>query len=149
MRVNQSPSWVQFSGRKSARALQTSNAEWQSRDNLYFILGWLDCAITYNSVFRILRDHQEEVTPAFFKQNLIEALKQLFGEVGAAISIDILKYFPEKLRAYIRVPKSHYIKLRSSLVLCGTYQNRRSTYVIHKASPLLLTLQGDSRDYSH
>lgn len=91
----------------------------------------------------------QEVTPAFFKKNIVEALKKLFGEIGASVTIDILKFNPKTLRAIIRVPKSHYIKLRGSLTLCGRYEGHKCIYIVHKATPLLLALQGDSRDYNH
>lgn len=85
----------------------------------------------------------------FFKKYIIDCLNTIFGEVGAAIPIDLLKYSSINRRAIIRVPKSHYVKLRSSLTLAGHYENVYCSFVIHKACPLLLGLLGDSRDYKH
>lgn len=100
--------------------------------------------------YRQLAEFSEnEITAVYFKKNIISALNQLFGEVATAVNIDILKYDPINRRATLRVPKSHYIKLRNSLTLCGTYEGEPCAYKIHKASPLLLSLQGDSRNYNH
>jgi len=90
-----------------------------------------------------------EITPEYFKKNIISSITQLFGEVAACVDIDLLKYNQHTLRAIIRVPKTHYVKIRSSLTLCSSYEGRSCAYRIHKASPLLLSLQGDSRDYEH
>lgn len=77
-------------------------------------------------------------------------MDQLFGEVAAAaINIDILKCDISTPRLILRVPKSYYIKLRSSLTLASQYEGQTCVYKIHKASPLLLALQGDSRIYNH
>lgn len=103
----------------------------------------------YLDVSLILEEPQE-VTVVFFKKNIVEAIKQLFGEVGtASITFDILKYDSEKLRAIIRVPNRYFVKFRGSLTLRGSYEGIKSSYVIHKTAPLLLALQGDSRDYIH
>lgn len=59
------------------------------------------------------------------------------------------KFNPETLRAIIRVPISHYIKVRGSLTLCGKYEGQNCIYLVQKSSSLLLALQGDSRDYNH
>ncbi|CAG9766290.1 unnamed protein product [Ceutorhynchus assimilis] len=98
---------------------------------------------------KLILANPEEVTPAFYKKNILEAVKQLFGETGASIPIDILKFNSETLEAILRVPKSHYIKIRSSLVLSGKYEGIRCIYSIQKSTPLLLALQGDSRNYNH
>lgn len=79
----------------------------------------------------------------------MEAIKQLFGEIGAATTIDILKFNPETLEAIVRVPKTFYIKLRGSLTLCGKYEGRPCIYFVRKTTSLLLALQGDSRSYNH
>lgn len=92
---------------------------------------------------------ETEVTAVYFKKNIISAVNQLFGEVATAVNIDILKYDCINRRGILRVPKTHYIKLRSSLTLCGKHEGEPCAYRIHKASPLLLALQGDSRDYTH
>ncbi|XP_050306122.1 ribonuclease P protein subunit p14 [Anthonomus grandis grandis] len=102
----------------------------------------------YLDVKLILQD-PEEVPVAYLKKNILEALRELFGEIGATITIDILKFNPETLEAIIRVPESHYIKLRGSLTLCGRYEGKRCIYSVRKSTPVLLALQGDSRNYIH
>lgn len=79
----------------------------------------------------------------------MEAVKQLFGEIGAAIPIDVLKFNPQTLEGIIRVPSSHYIKVRGSLTLCGWYEGQNCVYRVRKSTPFLLGLLGDSRDYLH
>ncbi|KAJ8971304.1 hypothetical protein NQ314_000781 [Rhamnusium bicolor] len=93
--------------------------------------------------------YENEITPVFFKKNIIEAINELFGEVGAAVNIDLLKYQSSCRRAILRVPKTHYVKVRSSLTLCGKYEGKVCAYRVHKATPLLLALQAESRDYNH
>lgn len=83
------------------------------------------------------------------KKNITEAVNQLFGEVSAAVTIDILKYDSNNNKAIVRVPKSHYVKLRSSLTLASKYEGLPCIYRVHKATPLLLTLQAESRYYKH
>lgn len=103
----------------------------------------------YLDVTLVLEIPEVGVPRAFFKKNIVEAVRKVFGEVGASVNIDILKYNSLTLRGIIRVPKSHYIKVRSSLTLCGRYEGQRCVYIVHKATPLLLALQGDSRHYEH
>lgn len=79
----------------------------------------------------------------------MQAVKTLFGEIGASVTVDILKYNPDTRRAILRVPADFYVKLHSSLTLCGEYEGIHCAYRVHKTSPLLLTLLGDSRDYIH
>nr|CAI5865188.1 unnamed protein product [Callosobruchus analis] len=102
---------------------------------------YLDVSLEFTAPF------QDEITPVFFKKNVIEALRQVFGEVATAVNIDILKLDADARRAIIRVPKTHYVKLRSSLTLARTYEGRICVYKVNKASDLLLSLLGDSRDY--
>jgi len=97
----------------------------------------------------LAEEKDREITPAFFKNHIIKSIKQLFGEAGAAVPVDVLKYHSVEKRAILRVPNDHYVKLRSSLTLTGDYEGTSCVYNIHKASPLLLALLGDSRDYQH
>ncbi|KAL3285651.1 hypothetical protein HHI36_000183 [Cryptolaemus montrouzieri] len=92
---------------------------------------------------------QVDVTPAFFKDNIVRAVRSVFGEFACNANIDLLKYNPNTLNAIIRVPKQLYVKVHASLTLCGNYGDRRCAYIVNKTSPLLLSLQGDSRNYKH
>ncbi|CAH0550235.1 unnamed protein product [Brassicogethes aeneus] len=84
-----------------------------------------------------------EVTPVFFKSNILQAIKNLFGEVTASVDVDVLKYNIETNRGLLRVPKTEYIKVRNSLTLYSkTLEQVHCAFRVHKASSLLLALQG-------
>lgn len=76
-------------------------------------------------------------------------IDQVFGETAAAIPIDILRYNPSTKEAILRVHKDQYVKVRSSLTLCGDYEGTPCVYRVRKATPMLLSLLGDSRTYIH
>ncbi|XP_066142616.1 ribonuclease P protein subunit p14 [Euwallacea fornicatus] len=98
---------------------------------------------------KLILQNPEEVTPAFFKKNILEGVKQLFGEVGSSVNIDVLKFDPHCLEGIIRIPKSQHIKIRGSLTLYGWYESQSCIYRVRKSAPLLLGLLGDSREYIH
>ncbi|KAK9884078.1 hypothetical protein WA026_005016 [Henosepilachna vigintioctopunctata] len=112
-------------------------------------------AFERKSAFRILcegkfeNDYHCDVTPAFYKKNINRAVRSLFGESACSSNIDLLKYNPTTLEAVIRVPKHLYVKVHASLTLCANYFDCPCRYIIHKTSPLLLSFQGDSRNYKH
>uniref|UniRef100_A0A6P7GNE1 Ribonuclease P protein subunit p14 n=1 Tax=Diabrotica virgifera virgifera TaxID=50390 RepID=A0A6P7GNE1_DIAVI len=86
-----------------------------------------------------------EITPVYFKKSVMDAGYQLFGQTFTSVDVDLLKYNEKEKRAVLRVPQSHYVKLRSSLSFVHTYADEKCYFRVHKASPLLLSLQGDSR----
>nr|CAD7430297.1 unnamed protein product [Timema monikensis] len=69
--------------------------------------------------------------------------------IGASVDIDVLKYDEDSCRAILRCPATSYVKLRSSLTLCGDYSGIPCAYRVRNASPCLLSLLGDSRTYQH
>ncbi|XP_007935469.1 ribonuclease P protein subunit p14 [Orycteropus afer afer] len=83
---------------------------------------------------------------AQFKQLLISALKDLFGEVGAALPLDILTYEEKTLLAILRICSSGLVKLWSSLTLLGSYQGKKCAFRVIQVSPFLLALSGNSRE---
>ncbi|KAM9134090.1 ribonuclease P protein subunit p14 [Pangshura tecta] len=83
---------------------------------------------------------------AHFKQLVTSALKELHGEVGAALPIDVLTYEEKTLSAILRVPSSGLVKLWSALTLLGSYQNRKCAFRVIQTSPFLLALSGNSRE---
>ncbi|XP_050813567.1 ribonuclease P protein subunit p14 isoform X1 [Gopherus flavomarginatus] len=83
---------------------------------------------------------------AHFKQLIISALKELHGEVGAALPVDVLTYEEKTLSAILRVPSSGLVKLWSALTLLGSYQNRKCAFRVIQTSPFLLALSGNSRE---
>ena len=86
----------------------------------------------------------EVVTVTYFKMQVLNAMKQMFGEFGAASPIDIMKFSPLSARAILRCPASSYVKLRGSLTLTST-----CVFKIHKTSPILISLLSNSRSYDH
>lgn len=83
---------------------------------------------------------------AHFKQLIISALKELHGEVGAALPVDVLTYEEKTLSAILRVSSSGLVKLWSALTLLGSYQNRKCAFRVIQTSPFLLALSGNSRE---
>lgn len=77
----------------------------------------------------------------------MQSMTSLFGEIGASVSVDVLKY--QNRRAILRVPEDYYVKLHSSLTLAGSYEGKRCAYRVHRVSPLLNTFCADSRTYEH
>ncbi|OXB78705.1 UNVERIFIED_CONTAM: hypothetical protein H355_002670 [Colinus virginianus] len=62
------------------------------------------------------------------KQLVLAALRELHGEVGAALPVDVLAYDEKSLSAILRVVSSGLVKLWSALTLQGSYQNRRCAF---------------------
>ncbi|KAG8007540.1 Hydroxyacyl-thioester dehydratase type 2, partial [Nibea albiflora] len=69
------------------------------------------------------------------KQFIITGLKSLYGEVGAALTFDLLKYDEDTLTAFLRVGSRGLVRLWSSLTLLGFYQNQACAFrVLQRAS---------------
>ncbi|MXQ93552.1 hypothetical protein E5288_WYG001857 [Bos mutus] len=83
---------------------------------------------------------------AQFKQLLISALKDLFGEVDAALPLDVLTYEEKTLSAILRICSSGLVKLWSSLTLLGSYKGKNCAFRVIQVSPPLLALSGNSRE---
>ncbi|NWV22831.1 RPP14 protein, partial [Origma solitaria] len=109
---------------------------------------------------RELPDGGARPNAAQFKQLVVTALRELHGEVGAALPVDVLIYEEKNLSAILRVISSGLVKLWSALTLLGFYQNRRCAFRVLQAlvgsclfflssnqtSPFLLALSGNSRE---
>uniref|UniRef100_A0A3P9QDN0 Ribonuclease P/MRP 14 subunit n=1 Tax=Poecilia reticulata TaxID=8081 RepID=A0A3P9QDN0_POERE len=95
---------------------------------------------------RVLEDESARVSAIDLKTFITSCLRSLFGEVGAALNVDVLKYDEETLTALLRVPSRGLVKLWSSLTLQGFYQNRVCAFRVLQVSPFLLALTGNSRD---
>ncbi|XP_042679712.1 ribonuclease P protein subunit p14 [Centrocercus urophasianus] len=80
------------------------------------------------------------------KQLVVAALRELHGEVGAALPVDVLAYEEKSLCAVLRVISGGLVKLWSALTLQGFYQNRRCAFRVLQTSPFLLALAGNSRE---
>ncbi|NWR76491.1 RPP14 protein, partial [Centropus unirufus] len=95
---------------------------------------------------RELPDGGARPSAAQFKQLVVSALRELHGEVGAALPVDVLTYEEKTLCAILRVISSGFVKLWSALTLLGFYQNRRCAFRVLQASPFLIALSGNSRE---
>ncbi|XP_067854916.1 ribonuclease P protein subunit p14 isoform X2 [Heptranchias perlo] len=84
---------------------------------------------------------------AHFKQLIVSALKDLHGETGAALPVDVLRFEEETLKAILRVKSSGLVKLWSALTLLGSYQNQKCAFRVTQVSPFLLALSGNSREF--
>uniref|UniRef100_A0A452G6Q6 Uncharacterized protein n=1 Tax=Capra hircus TaxID=9925 RepID=A0A452G6Q6_CAPHI len=95
---------------------------------------------------RTVYKHPSEYHYMKFKQLLISALKDLFGEVDAALPLDVLTYEEKTLSAILRICSSGLVKLWSSLTLLGSYKGKNYAFRVIPFSPLLLALSGNSRE---
>ncbi|XP_013035674.2 ribonuclease P protein subunit p14 [Anser cygnoides] len=93
-----------------------------------------------------LPDGGARPSAAQLKQLVVAALRELHGEVGAALPVDVLTYEEKTLSAILRVVSSGFVKLWSALTLLGFYQNRRCAFRVLQTSPFLLALSGNSRE---
>ncbi|NXL20694.1 RPP14 protein, partial [Setophaga kirtlandii] len=110
----------------------------------------------YPRVLLELPDGGARPNAAQFKQLVVTALRELHGEVGAALPVDVLTYEEKTLSAILRVISSGLVKLWSALTLLGFYQNRRCAFRVlqfclfflspNQTSPFLLALSGNSRE---
>ncbi|XP_054641125.1 ribonuclease P protein subunit p14 [Dunckerocampus dactyliophorus] len=80
------------------------------------------------------------------KHFIITGLKSLFGEVGASLYFDILKYDRDTRTALLRVCSRGLVKLWSSLTLLGFYQKQKCAFRVMQVSPFLLALTANSRE---
>nr|XP_012150064.1 PREDICTED: ribonuclease P protein subunit p14 [Megachile rotundata] len=90
-----------------------------------------------------------EVSGVYLKKNILQSVRQLFGEEGTKYTIDILKYNQKERRFVLRCTDDCYVRLRASLTIAEKYEGEPCTYVIHRASHNLLSFTADSRNYQH
>lgn len=100
----------------------------------------------YMKVCLVLEDESTRLTAVELKQFIITGLRSLYGEVGAALNFDLLKYDEDTLTAFLRVYSRGLVKLWSSLTLLGSYQNQACAFRVLQVSPFLLALTGNSRE---
>ncbi|XP_078399729.1 ribonuclease P protein subunit p14 isoform X1 [Cetorhinus maximus] len=77
---------------------------------------------------------------AHFKHLIVSALKDLHGEIGAALPVDLLRFEEETLTAILRVKSSGLVKLWSALTLLGSYQNEKCAFRVTQMLPGLLSI---------
>uniref|UniRef100_A0A224Z3F8 Ribonuclease p 14 subunit n=1 Tax=Rhipicephalus zambeziensis TaxID=60191 RepID=A0A224Z3F8_9ACAR len=91
----------------------------------------------------------EKVDAAMFKFIIQQSLRTSFGEVGASVDVDVLKFGEADLRAYLRVLSSNLVRLWSSLTLTSCYNGRPCSFRVYKVSPSLASLAMSSSHYQH
>ncbi|RWS17325.1 ribonuclease P protein subunit p14-like isoform X2 [Dinothrombium tinctorium] len=84
-----------------------------------------------------------------FKIIIMSALKSLFGDVGAAINVDIIKYDSSEKRAFIRFPAKQFVRVRSALTLLSSWEKQNCTFRIHKICHSLSSLPIESFNQHH
>ncbi|KAL6112400.1 ribonuclease P protein subunit p14 [Pungitius pungitius] len=100
----------------------------------------------YMKVRLVLEDESTKLSAVELKQFIITGLNSLYGEAGAALTFDLLKYDEDTLTSLLRVYSRGLVKLWSSLTLLGFYQNRACAFRVLQVSPFLLALTGNSRE---
>ena len=79
---------------------------------------------------------------AFLANNVTFALKNLFGEVGAAVPVEILKATqkpPASVDFLLRCPAHVAVKVRAALTLQGAFQGQGGDSIQSRKSYLLET----------
>ncbi|KAF7642211.1 hypothetical protein LDENG_00262500 [Lucifuga dentata] len=100
----------------------------------------------YMKVRLVLEYEGTRLSAVELKHFIITGLKNLYGEVGAALTFDLLKYNEDTLTAVLRVSSRGLVKLWSSLTLLGFYKNQACAFRVLQVSPFLLVLSGNSRE---
>ncbi|KAJ8404130.1 hypothetical protein AAFF_G00344800 [Aldrovandia affinis] len=100
----------------------------------------------YMKIDLILESEDKRLNAAHFKQLIISALRDLYGEIGAAFPFDVLKFEEDTLTAVLRVYNSGLVKLWSALTLLGSYHSEPCAVRVTQVSPFLLALSGNSRE---
>ncbi|XP_034020978.1 ribonuclease P protein subunit p14 [Thalassophryne amazonica] len=100
----------------------------------------------YLKICLVLEDAATRLSAVELKLFITTGLRNLYGEVGAALPFDLLKYDEESRIGFLRVYSSGLVKLWSSLTLLGFYQNQSCAFRVLQVSPFLLALTGNSRE---
>lgn len=93
-----------------------------------------------------LEDESTKLSAVELKVFMVSGLKTLFGEVGAALNFDLLKYDEETFVSLLRVPSRGLVRLWSSLTLLSSYKNQSCAFRVLQVSPYLLSLTANSRE---
>ncbi|XP_030633108.1 ribonuclease P protein subunit p14 [Chanos chanos] len=100
----------------------------------------------YMKMSLILEDESKRLIAAEFKQLIVSGLRDLYGEIGAAIPFDLLTFDESTKTAILRVYNSGLVKLWSAITLIGSCQNELCAVRVTQVSPFLLALCGNSRE---
>ncbi|XP_058856252.1 ribonuclease P protein subunit p14-like isoform X3 [Acipenser ruthenus] len=102
--------------------------------------------VFYQHPQRIFEGGNIRLNAAHFKQLIISSLRELYGEIGAALPFDVLKFEENTLSAVLRVYSSALVRLWSALTLLGGYQGQPCGVRVVQVTPFLLALSGNSRE---
>ncbi|XP_032827506.1 ribonuclease P protein subunit p14-like isoform X2 [Petromyzon marinus] len=83
---------------------------------------------------------------AEFRLVVTNALRELHGEVGAALPFDVIRFDARSQSCILRVISSGLVRLWASLSLAARHQGFVIAVHIQQVSPFLLSLSGNSRD---
>lgn len=95
---------------------------------------YLDISIIFDET------SDDEILDIYVKAVIESKLKEIFGEIGGITTVDLIKFDNKLNRAIIRCPEQFYVKLRSALTLCDSFQGSVCKFEINCASPVLLGL---------
>ncbi|XP_022104978.1 ribonuclease P protein subunit p14-like [Acanthaster planci] len=87
------------------------------------------------------------LNPVEFRALVSKAVRQLYGETGASIPVDVLRYQDITKEAILRVPGRSLVKCWSALTLLGEYAQESCAIRVNQVSPQLLALAVDSRHF--
>ncbi|XP_055014899.1 ribonuclease P protein subunit p14 isoform X3 [Boleophthalmus pectinirostris] len=85
---------------------------------------------------KIQLELEEEVSlsEVEFRFFIVSGLRSLHGEVGAALTFDLLEHDEVSNVAVLRVSREGLVKLWSSLTLLGFYKNQRCAFRVLQVS---------------
>ncbi|CAE1237280.1 unnamed protein product [Acanthosepion pharaonis] len=87
----------------------------------------------------------QTISAANFKSLIIQNLKRMYGEIGAATNIYIRKFFEKEQEAILMVPNSHVIHLWTSLITISDFYGTPCSVRILQTSQHLISIGSSSR----
>eukprot|EP00128_Syssomonas_multiformis_P001413 Colp12_sorted_trinity150504_noHs@23142 len=85
--------------------------------------------------------------PSVFKNVLLTALRNLHGQVGASMQLDVLQYNAAEQSAILRVFSRDATKLWTALSMLSSYDNKPCVVVVHDSAPDLTDLVVNSSTF--
>ncbi|XP_041459296.1 ribonuclease P protein subunit p14-like [Lytechinus variegatus] len=106
----------------------------------------MDCnAYIYLSVILEFESSPPDIEERMFEVIVSLALKQLHGDVGVAILVDLVMYDPENIQGILKVRQSDLVKLWSALTLYGCFEDQRCAFIVRKESTDFIPLLDTSK----
>ncbi|XP_035676454.1 ribonuclease P protein subunit p14-like [Branchiostoma floridae] len=104
-----------------------------------------DAPYYYLKVLLEFEDKTMTVDVLTFRTVIMKAMMSMYGEIGAAVPIDILKYDVETMSAILRVAGSNMVKLWGALTMLSYYDEKPCAFRVEQVSPFLMALAASSR----